>query len=95
MSAKCVLESTRRLSERTGVVEQRHTDRHGKSRTLPYVGEGAPLHYVDQALPKIGLGTHFSDLSNIFPNDVEAGIDAFEWRAVVVERAGLASDAAG
>lgn len=56
---------------------QGHTDRH-KKRAGPCC-----CYVEDQALPKIGFGTHFSDLSNIFLNGAKVEFDA------VLEEAGL------
>ena len=47
-------------------------------------------HCADQALPKIGFGTHFSDLSNILLNGAE---DDVEVEVGVVVEEGFATDA--
>ena len=58
------------------VFGQRHTDRHDKNIALLRASEQAcALHSEDQALPKIGFGTHFSDLSNILPNGAEPELE--------------------
>lgn len=54
-----------------------------------------PMHHcTDQALPKIGFGTHFSVLSNILPKGADVVIVALEvsaWQAGVLEELDFAA----
>lgn len=75
------------------MIVQRRTDRRKEEHDAAQVAK--QHRRTVQALPKIGLGTHFSDLSNILPKGAEVVVVALElsaWRLDVLEGAGFADE---